>query len=157
MKKISILILSLFLIQFITLSKSKTSDKPSRKKAHFLTIYANNGTCTISRNIIVQVNDCSFRVSPNPAQSTLSLSFDSPEQLESIPDNIDLFDESKKNVKSLNMKLKKAEGSKDSKISKSLGKIDLDVRDLPRGTYYLHLTFGEKKEKQIEQIRVILN
>lgn len=124
---------------------------------YFLTIYANNGTCTISRNIIVQVNDCSFRVSPNPAQNTLSLSFDSPEQLESIPDNIDLFDESKKNVKSLDMKLKKAEGIKDSKISKSLGKIDLDVRDLPRGTYYLHLTFGANREKQIEQIRVILN
>jgi hypothetical protein len=122
-----------------------------------LTIYANNGTCSISRNIIVQVNNCSFRISPNPAQNTLSVSFESPEQLESIPDNIDLFDESKKNVKSMDLKLKKAEGSKDPNVSKSLGKIDLDVRDLPRGTYYLHLTFGANREKQVEQIRVILN
>ena len=32
-----------------------------------------------------------------------------------------------------------------------LKKIDLDVADLPRGIYYLHLGFGSKKDNQIEK------
>lgn len=38
-----------------------------------------------------------------------------------------------------------------------LKKIDLDVADLPRGVYYLHLGFGSKKDNQVDKIRILLN
>jgi hypothetical protein len=48
---------------------------------------------------------------------------------------------------------------KDANVSlvKDMERIDLDVKDLPRDIYYLHFTFGSDKDKQIDEIRILLN
>ena len=147
---------------FLNTSKVSTKDDKvcfgsNTTGSYYLTIYANNGTCSIGRSILVQVNSCGYKIVSNPAQTTLSILFESPQQLESIPDNIDLYDEKQKIVKSIDLKEKKKEASKDISLAKELEKIDLDVKDLPRGVYYLHLTFGNSKDKQMDEIRILLN
>ena len=59
--------------------------------------------------VIVQVNSCGLWVFPNPAQSTLAIEFENPEQIESIPDLIEIQEEkSQKVVKSKDLKAIKA-------------------------------------------------
>jgi secreted trypsin-like serine protease len=125
--------------------------------SYYLTVYANNGACSIGKSIIVNVNNCGYRIASNPTQSTLSILLDAPLQTESIPDNLDLYDEKNKSVKSLDLKQKKKDISIDPAHAFDLRKIDFDVADLPRGVYYLHLGFGSKKENQIDKIRILLN
>ena len=125
--------------------------------SYYLTVYAHNGTCSIGKSIIVNVNNCGYRIASNPTQSTLSILLDAPLQTESIPDNLDLYDEKNKSVKSLDLKQKKKDISIDPAHAFDLKKIDLDVADLPRGVYYLHLGFGSKKDNQVDKIRIILN
>jgi hypothetical protein len=123
----------------------------------YLTIKAFNGTCSTGKSIIVNVNNCGYRIASNPTQATLSILLDAPLQTESIPDNLDLYDEKNKSVKSLDLKQKKKDISIDPAHAFDLKKIDLDVADLPRGVYYLHLGFGSKKDNQVDKIRILLN
>lgn len=125
--------------------------------SYYLTVYANNGTCSIGKSILVNVNNCGYRIAANPTQSTLSILLDAPLQTESIPDNIELYDEKNKSTRSLDLKQKKKDISLDPVRAFDLKKIDLDVTDLPRGVYYLHLGFGSKKDNQVDKIRILLN
>jgi Trypsin len=122
--------------------------------SYFLTVYATNTCGTISRNIIVQVNSCGFRVFPNPAQTTIAVEFEEPDKIESIPDVIDLIDE--KTLKKVKTKDVKALKEKEKNNPKAYGKIDFDVTDLPRGTYYLYMGFENKNGNKVEQTRIIL-
>lgn len=125
--------------------------------SYYLTVYAYNGTCSIGKSILVNVNNCGYRIATNPVQSTLSLLIESPNQTESIPDDIVLFDEKNKDVKSVDLKSKKKDILVDPTNSSDLKKIEIDVADLPRGVYYLHLIFDDKKNKQVDKIRILLN
>ena len=140
---------------------STTNDKvcfgSNNTGSYYLTIYANNGSCSIGRSILVQVNSCGYKIASNPAQTTLSILFESPQQLESIPDNIDLYDEKQKAIKSVDLKQKKKETNTKVSLVQDMEKIELDVKDLPRGIYYLHLTFGNNNDKHIEEIKILLN
>jgi Trypsin len=120
--------------------------------SYLLTAYAEGvGTCGSSnRTFIINVSNCGFRVAPNPAQNTVSVIFDNPEIKESIPFQLDLLDEKFGKV----MKSMKKSDKEESILKKEDNKISMDVSDLPRGTYYLHLTFGDKR---IEKVKVILN
>jgi trypsin len=90
---------------------------------------------------------CGYRVSPNPAQKQLSVDFDAPDHPESIPDLVELNGEtSTKPLRSVELSRQKAGGQVASSLT-------MDVGDLPRGVYYLHLTFGANQER----VRVILN
>lgn len=122
--------------------------------SYFLTVYATNTCGTSSRNIIVQVNSCGFRVFPNPAQTTVAVEFEEPDKIESIPDVIDLIDEkTQKKVKTKDVKSLK---EKEKNNPKAYKKIDFDVSDLPRGTYYLNMGFENKNGSKVEQTRIIL-
>ncbi len=122
--------------------------------SYFLTVYATNTCGTISKNIIVQVNNCGFRVFPNPAQTTVAVEFEEPDKIESISDVIDLIDE--KTLKKVKTKDVKALKEKEKNNPKAYGKIEFDVSDLPRGTYYLNMRFENKNGNKVEQTRIIL-
>jgi trypsin len=112
-----------------------------------LNTYAFNACGSNSRSLVVNVVNCGYRVSPNPAQKQLSVDFDAPEHPESIPDVVELKGEtSTKPLRSVALSQQKAGGQAASSLT-------MDVGDLPRGVYYLHLTFGAKQER----VRVILN
>jgi Secretion system C-terminal sorting domain len=108
-----------------------------------INVTANNSCGTNSRMLFITVNNCGVRVFPNPASNVVKIEFENPDKLESIPDLIELYDE------------KKQKKSKSMDISKNKkGLIEMDVSDLPRGTYYLKMTYEKKSE--VETIRVIL-
>lgn len=122
--------------------------------SYFLTVYANNICGAISKNVIFQVNNCGFRVFPNPAQTTVAVEFEEPDKIESIPDVIDLVEEkTQKKVKSKDVKTIK---EKEKNNPKAYGKIEIDVSDLPRGVYYLNMSYENKNGSKIEQIRIVL-
>jgi len=94
-----------------------------------------------------------YRVAPNPAQNTVGIEFDKVDYLEALPEQIDLLNEASTNpIKSLNIKqIYEDQSFKQSK------KVMFDVKDLPRGVYYLHVKNSRNKEKQVDAIRIILN
>lgn len=103
-----------------------------------------NGVCgSNQKNLFITINNCGYRLYPNPAKSVVNLEFENPEQPESIPILIEIYDEKKQK------KLKSLDWSK----SKSKKK-EIDVSDLPRGTHYVKMYFDKKKE--VETIRLIL-
>ena len=120
---------------------------------YILTVTANtlyNNICgTNSKNIIIQVNSCGYRIAQNPTQTSLSVLFDNPELKESIPTQLDLLDEKSGKVIKTLTKANKEE----TLLKKGDSSLLMDVANLPRGLYYLHLTFGNK----VDKVRVILN
>ena len=85
----------------------------------------------------------SLMLYPNPAKDVVTLEFENPEQPESIPITVEIYDEKKQS------KLKSFDLSKSKNKKK-----EIDVSDLPRGTHYMKLYFEKKKE--VETIRLIL-
>jgi Secretion system C-terminal sorting domain len=121
---------------------------------YFTTIYASNICGSIGRNIIVQVNNCGYRVYPNPARNNIAVEFEEPDKIESIPDLIEIKDEKEqKVVKQKNIKEIK---EKQKNNSSSYSKIDFDVSDLPRGIYYISLKYGNIKDAKVETIKILL-
>jgi hypothetical protein len=103
-----------------------------------------NGACgNNQKNLFITVNNCGYRLFPNPATSIVNLEFENPEQPESIPIAVEIYDEKKQK------KLKSFDWSKTKSKKK-----EIDVSDLPRGTHYVKLYFDKKKE--VETIRLIL-
>lgn len=96
-----------------------------------------------SRLLFVTVNNCGYRVFPNPAKETVKIEFERPDKPESIPDLIEIYDEKKQ---------KKSKTIDFSKNKKSI--LEINVSDLERGVYYLKLTYEKKRE--VETIRLIL-
>lgn len=108
-----------------------------------INVVANNPCGFNSRTYFITVNNCGYRVFPNPAKNTVQIVFENPDQPESIPNTIELYDEkTQEKVKALDL-------SKSKKSS-----VEMDVSELPRGTYYLKLAFDKKSE--VETIRLIL-
>jgi hypothetical protein len=54
------------------------------------------------------------------------------------------------------MKTMKEADKEESLLKKDDNSITMDVSDLPRGVYYLHLNYTDT-EKKIEKVKVILN
>lgn len=93
-----------------------------------------------------------FRVAPNPAKESFAVEFDHADVLEVLPEEIELLSEtSTKPVRAVKVK-----DVFDKNQFKDGKKIQFDVRDLPRGTYYLWVTDKRNKEKPTETVRIIL-
>lgn len=119
----------------------------------YLTIYATNVCGTSSRGLVFNVINCGYRVAPNPATTTLSVEFDEPTRSESLPDLVELFSEkTPKSVKTIKI----AEGQEAIALT-TANRLDIDVAKLPRGVYYLHLTFSKRKENQTDKVRILLD
>ena len=94
-----------------------------------------------------------YTVYPNPAQDQVSVEFEQIDNAEALPDEIMLMAEnSTKPVKTVNVQ--------DDYQNKRLlnGKsVMINVKDLPRGTYYLHIRNNRNQENPIDKIRILLN
>ncbi len=115
---------------------------------------ANNCNGTGSNTKYINVINCSnaYRVGPNPASSSLSVTYDKDTPTDLMPDNIKLFDSKMKEHFSKDVKNK----IKNKEMSGYT--IDIDVSKAPRGEYYLHITNENHpdKDKKLEKIRVVL-
>jgi hypothetical protein len=60
---------------------------------YMVNLTAQNICGTSSRMLFITVNNCGFRVFPNPAKNVVKIEFESPDKLESIPDLIEIYDE----------------------------------------------------------------
>lgn len=145
---------SFFNISTVSSPNDRTCFGTNNTGSYFLTVNASNSCGTNGRSVIFQVNSCGFRVFPNPAQTTLSIEFENPEIIDSIPDLIEIQDEkSQQIVKSKDVKAIK---DKEKNNVKAYSRIDFDVKDLPRGVYDIQIIFDGTKHKSKESVRVIL-
>lgn len=107
------------------------------------------------KNIIQYFSCGSFRsvaVYPNPATDVLTFQFDNPEIPGSLPGQIELYNESStKLVKSILV-----QNAYNNNAFKYGNKVELDVKDLPRGTYYLHVIPDKSADQKIEKMRILL-
>jgi Trypsin len=145
---------SFFNISTLSIQNDRTCFGTNNTGSYFLTVNASNSCGTNGRSVIFQVNSCGFRVFPNPAQTTLAIEFENPEMIESIPDLIEIQEE--KSQKTVKIKDIKAIKNKEKNNPKAFSKIDFDLRDLPRGTYYVQMIFDGANQKSKESVRVIL-
>lgn len=111
-----------------------------------------NSCGSASAGTTICIDNCSARytVFPNPAKDQLSVKFDHYESSASMPDQISLFSEkTQEAVYTINF-----DGSY-SKVG-SDGLFKIDVGSLPRGTYYLHVTYSKNGEQTTDRTRIVL-
>lgn len=93
-----------------------------------------------------------FKIYPNPAKEKITLEFANAHLLAAMPSKLELFDEkTMQPVRSVVIK-----DIFDKKGFREGNKLDLNVSDLPRGTYYLHATRSENSKEVVEKLRLIL-
>lgn len=88
-----------------------------------------------------------YRIGPNPAKDQLSVLMETKEMAGELIEGIELYNEATKLCASIGSD-KLAAGRYDKKT------IDLDVKALPRGKYFLHV---KMKDKILEKHQVILD
>ena len=121
---------------------------------YYLTTYASNNVCgSNSRSVLFYVNNCGYRLASNPAQNTITLTFDEPKHYESLPYLAELYSEKSTVPVST---IKQVEGKESIDLVDS-NKLGFDVSKLPRGTYYLHLHFRSRINQEADKIRILLN
>lgn len=112
---------------------------------------ANNACSYNQRGLVFNVSSCGYRLASNPAQSDLTVEFERPDRMESLPDAIELKSEKTgQTVRSVDIKTRNQKGE-------PMNRITLDVANLPRGVYYLHLTFPDRREEKVDKVRILLN
>lgn len=117
-----------------------------------LTLNMSNSCGSASAGTTICIDNCSARytVFPNPAKDQLFVQFEHYETTASMPDQISLFSEKTQeavyNIKSDGIH---------SKVG-SDGVFKIDVSSLPRGTYYLHVTYSKNGETTTDRTRVLL-
>ncbi|WP_460961162.1 T9SS type A sorting domain-containing protein [Spirosoma litoris] len=121
---------------------------------YYLNVTGTNACGSAYYNYLVVVNNCSetTRVYPNPARDNVTLEFLNATTVESLPDQIDLIGaNSMKPIHSLNVK----DAHKNNKLVNG-NSLQLNVKDVPRGVYYLHIKSGRTRGNPLEKIRVVI-
>ncbi|GAB2587660.1 hypothetical protein [Spirosoma areae] len=81
-----------------------------------------------------------YRIAPNPAKDKVSLLLDYKEMIGEVIQNVTLYDsENRAWYSSDARQLKNTVGDKNV--------IDIETKNFPRGTYFLHVTYGMKGGK----------
>ncbi|MBC3795155.1 hypothetical protein, partial [Spirosoma utsteinense] len=125
-------------------------------------VYGNSGNSSInvsasnvcgsrSAALIIYIPS-GYRAAPNPAKESVAVTFTDTQYQEALPDELEIVSEkTMKSVRSVNVKeIFKKGGFQDS------NKINFDIKDLPRGTYYLKVVNPRReKEKQTETVRLV--
>lgn len=129
-------------------------------------LYVNSSSTTGHREIIVSgTNTCgtlnqmlylylagTFKMYPNPTKTELTLEFPNTQVKNTLPVEVTLLAESSMSpVKTISVW-----DYFDKNQFKDGNKILLDVSQLRRGTYYLHVKYDASQENRTEKIRVIL-
>ncbi len=89
---------------------------------------------------------------PNPATSELTVQFSDVSNVELLPKTITLFHESSTKPE---LQIQIEEWYR-KRADIEQNKLQLDLRDLPRGIYYLHIAPSEKSGKKTEKLKIIL-
>ncbi|WP_461117878.1 hypothetical protein [Spirosoma jeollabukense] len=119
-----------------------------------LTLDMSNGCGTSSDGVSICANNCfsAYKIYPNPAKNYLSVEFEKAEQAESLPDRLELFREhATKPIQSIDV-----QDAYRSKALKQGNILEFTVKELPRGTYYLHVVNSRRKDKSTDSIRILL-
>src|SRR5690606_17065511 len=109
------------------------------------TLYLNpvsaTNVCGTSNRTLVFAVPSGFLVYPNPASEYLYIQFENVSKLELLPEEINLLTEkSTIPIKSISL-----EETFNNKMFMDGNKVVLDVSDLERGIYYLHIVHRDKK------------
>ncbi len=89
---------------------------------------------------------------PNPAKETAYIEFDNAQYGEALPERIELLSE--KSTKPI--KLIDVQEAFANKALQGGNKIGFNVKDLPRGTYYVHIINSRNKGKELDAVRILL-
>jgi hypothetical protein len=89
----------------------------------------------------------------NPAQNLITIEYESAENLEALPTEINFINE-KKLIKEKNIKLKDIYDKENLKLFKIHS---IDVSKLERGLYFLEFTYSNRKENPKEVVKILLN
>lgn len=119
-----------------------------------LNVTATNACGNTQDGVTICVEDCfySYRVYPNPAKNYFYLEFDQTDNLSSLPERVELLSEKSTNpVRSINI-----QEVHERKGFVNGNRLEFDVKDLPRGVYYVHVTNSRRKEKEKDSIRLII-
>lgn len=110
---------------------------------------------TSGTGISVCVDNCFARYSvyPNPVTDQISIELGEAKNKKSLPERIDLFEEkSTKKVRSIDVR-----DAFEKNSLKANGTLTINVEDLARGVYYLHIINKESAGDKLVVQRVILN
>lgn len=123
----------------------------SGQSVTFNTIRAVNNCDAQTRNVTFTTGS-GFRAYPNPAREEVTVEFDNPTYPEALPDALEIVSEKQmKTVRTVNVQDVFAR-----KAFKNGKQIEFDIRDLPRGVYYLKVTNPrQEKDKQVEMVRLV--
>ena len=98
--------------------------------------------CGTSNRTIAFAAYSGYKVFPNPAKSTVYIEFDTVEKADLLPETIQLMSEtSTKPVLTIDV-----QNSFVQKEFKNGNQLELDVKQLLRGTYYLHINNTKRKD-----------
>ena len=89
-----------------------------------------------------------YTISPNPASGFVTLLFEDLIDPKGLPAFLELMHESS-TIPVRTLKVPRADFDN---IKNNSNKLSIDVRDLPRGTYYLHVGYGDKKKPDMHRI-----
>ncbi|SDM41192.1 hypothetical protein SAMN04488090_3365 [Siphonobacter aquaeclarae] len=82
----------------------------------------------------------------------VSLKFDNTESVDGLPEDVSIYSENAgKLVRQVSIK-----SAFDQKQIKG-NVLPINVGDLPRGTYYMHVKPNKKNKKETDKIRLVLN
>ncbi len=125
-----------------------TSTSGSRK----VKVTATNACGTYNEDFVFYLNGGALMAYPNPTTELLTLEFANPEIEESLPSQINLYSESSiEIVRSVAVtEVYNKKGFTDG------NKITIDVRNLPRGIYYLHSIPAKNADMKVEKVRIKL-
>ena len=109
-------------------------------------VTATNACGSYSQDFVFYLSNY-FTIFPNPANDLLTVEFGAIDNPETLPQHIYIYSEFlAKPIKSISVK-----NIVENKMFKNGNKIEIQVDDLPRGVYYMHLvrTNGETQKRQI--------
>lgn len=115
-------------------------------------VTASNSCGTYSEDFVFYVYS-GFRTYPNPAKESFTVEFTSAEEDKFLPDELELLSEkTTETVRKVNLK-----EMYQNRAFRDGNKVDFDVRDLPRGIYYLKVKNARQEDgKQTQTVRLSL-
>jgi hypothetical protein len=120
-----------------------------------ISVVASNSCGTTNTGLTICTKNClmaAYNVYPNPAKDYLNITFEDAKTLAALPEQIILYsDKSTAPVRSVLVKDIYNQGA-----FKNGNTIELQVKDLPRGNYYLHVVPGKDSEQKADKIRIVL-
>ncbi len=121
---------------------------------YLLNATAQNACGTSSNSQSIEVIDCHLRyaVYPNPAKDQISVKFEDFTDVSALPDEILLLSEHSTKA----VRVVAVQEVFERQAMENGNTLKIDVRDLPRGIYYLHIKNNRRQDKKVDIIRILL-